>query len=47
MLASTVGQRVVFADAAQSGRLVFELAEQSAAAREIAALAAEVGRIAP
>ena len=40
-------QRVVFADAAQSGRLVFELAEQSAAAREIAALAAEVGRIAP
>ena len=46
VLASTVGQRVVFADAAQSGRLVFELAEQSAAAREIAALAAEVARIA-
>jgi chromosome partitioning protein len=47
VLTSTIGQRVVFADAAQSGRLVFELAEQSAAAREIAALAAEVARIAP
>ena len=47
VLSSTIGQRVVFADAAQSGRLVFELAEQSAAAREIAALAAEVARIAP
>jgi chromosome partitioning protein len=47
VLSSTVGQRVVFADAAQSGRLVFELAEQSPAAREIAALAAEVTRIAP
>jgi chromosome partitioning protein len=46
LLASTVGQRVVFADAAQSGRLVFELAEQIAAAREIAALAVEVARIA-
>jgi chromosome partitioning protein len=47
VLARTVGQRVVFADAAQSGRLVFELATQSAATREITALAAEVGRIAP
>ncbi|WFU33627.1 ParA family partition ATPase [Bradyrhizobium brasilense] len=46
-LVSTIGQRVVFADAAQSGRLVFELAEESAAAREIAALAAEVARTAP
>ena len=45
VLASTIGQRVVFADAAQSGRLVFELAEHSAAAREIAAFAAEVVRI--
>ena len=45
MLASTIGQRVAFADAAQSGRLVFELAEQGVAAREIAALAAEIGRI--
>ncbi|GLR90308.1 ParA family partition ATPase [Bradyrhizobium iriomotense] len=47
VLVSTIGQRVIFADAAQSGRLVFELVEQSAAAREIAALAAEVARIAP
>lgn len=47
VLVSTIGQRVVFADAAQSGRLVFELAEGSAAAREIAAFAAEVARIAP
>jgi chromosome partitioning protein len=46
VLAGTIGQRVVFADAAQSGRLVFELAERSAAAREIAAFAAEVARIA-
>jgi chromosome partitioning protein len=47
VLASTIGQRVAYADAAQSGRLVFELAEQGAAALEIAALAAEIGRIAP
>ncbi|WP_420965432.1 ParA family partition ATPase [Bradyrhizobium sp. B120] len=47
VLVSTIGQRVVFADAAQSGRLVFELAEGSAAASEIAAFAAEVARIAP
>ncbi|MGY2932098.1 cellulose biosynthesis protein BcsQ [Bradyrhizobium sp. GM6.1] len=47
MLTSTIGQRVVFADAAQSGRLVFELADESAAAREIAALTLEVARFAP
>ncbi|BBB96473.1 MULTISPECIES: ParA family partition ATPase [Bradyrhizobium] len=47
VLVSAIGQRVVFADAAQSGRLVFELAEGSAAARETAAFAAEVARIAP
>ncbi len=47
VLASRIGQRVAFAEAAQSGRLVFELAEQSAAAHEVAALAAEVARIAP
>ncbi|QHP66165.1 cobyrinic acid a,c-diamide synthase [Bradyrhizobium sp. LCT2] len=47
VLVSTIGQRVAFADAAQSGRLVFELAEGSAAAREIATFAAEVARIAP
>ena len=47
VLAATVGQRVAFADAAQSGRLVSEVDEDSPAAREIAALCAEVGRIAP
>jgi len=46
-LMSAIGQRIAFADAAQSGRLVFELDEHSPAAREIAALAAEIGRIAP
>jgi chromosome partitioning protein len=45
VLGSTIGQRVVFADAAQSGRLVFELAEHSTAAREIAAFADEVAGI--
>lgn len=47
VLATTIGQRVAFANAAQSGRLVFETDEDSPAAREIAAFAAEVGRIAP
>jgi chromosome partitioning protein len=47
VLTTTIGQRVIFADSAQTGRLVFELAEQSVAAREIAAFAAEVTRIAP
>ena len=42
VLASTIGQRVAFADAAQSRRFVFELAQQGAAAREIAAVAADV-----
>jgi chromosome partitioning protein len=46
-LTTTIGQRVVFADAAQAGRLVGEVDDDSPAAREIAALAAEVGRIAP
>ena len=46
-LMSAIGQRIAFAEAAQSGRLVFELDEHSPAAREIAALAAEIGRIAP
>ena len=43
VLASTIGQRVVFADTAQSGRLVFEIDEDSPAAREIAALAPRSG----
>jgi chromosome partitioning protein len=47
VLGATIGQRVAFADAAQSGRLVSELDESSPAAREIAALCAEIGRIAP
>ena len=41
-----IGQRVVFADAARTGRLVSEIDENSPAAREIAALAAEIGSIA-
>ncbi|MER9291526.1 AAA family ATPase [Mesorhizobium sp. M0510] len=47
VLATTIGQRVAFADAAQSGRLVFETGKDSPASREIAAFAAEVRRIAP
>ena len=47
LLSATIGQRVAFADLAQSGRLVFEADDNSAAAREIAALTAEVGRLAP
>ena len=42
VLAAHVGQRVVFAEAAQSGRLVYELDDTSPAAHEIAALAREV-----
>ena len=45
LLTATIGQRVVFADAAQTGRLVSDIDRQSPAAREIAALAAEVGRL--
>ncbi|MFS8036716.1 ParA family partition ATPase [Xanthobacter sp. AM11] len=45
VLTTTVGQRVVFADAAQTGRLAFEIDETSPAAREIAALAAEIDRL--
>jgi len=47
LLRATIGQRVVFADAAQSGRLVFEINDDSSASNEIAALAAEVARLAP
>jgi len=39
VLAATIGQRVAFAVAAQSGRLVSELDDDTPAAREIAALA--------
>lgn len=47
LLATTIGQRVVFADAAQSGRLASEIDADSPAAREITALAAEIARLAP
>ena len=46
LLTTTIGQRVVFADAAQSGRLASEIDADSSAAREITALAAEIGRFA-
>jgi chromosome partitioning protein len=42
VLAARIGQRVAFADAARSGRLVCELDECSLASREIAAFAREV-----
>ena len=42
-----IGQRVAFADAAQSGRLVAEVDDASMAAREIAALALEVAGLLP
>ncbi|CEJ16036.1 Chromosome-partitioning ATPase Soj [bacterium YEK0313] len=47
VLTATIGQRVAFADAAQSGRLVSEATADSPASAEIAALAAEVRRLAP
>jgi chromosome partitioning protein len=52
VLNTAIGQRVVFADAAQSGRLVTEIDSNSPAAREIAALTTEIdrlriGRVAP
>jgi len=45
VLGSTIGQRVAFAAAAQSGRLVSELDDDTPAAREIAALADEIDRL--
>lgn len=46
-LSATIGQRVAFADAARTGRLVDELDGAVAAARDVAAFAAEVRAIAP
>lgn len=46
VLRSLVGQRVVFATAAQLGRLAFEIDHHSLAANEITALATEIGRLA-
>ncbi|WP_367715085.1 ParA family partition ATPase [Nitratireductor sp. GISD-1A_MAKvit] len=45
LLAATVGQRVVFADAAQSGRIASEIDGDSLAAREVTALADEIDRL--
>ncbi|OYW83117.1 MAG: cobyrinic acid a,c-diamide synthase, partial [Sphingobium sp. 32-64-5] len=47
VLAATIGQRVAFAEAAQSGRLVSELDHAALAAAEIAALTDAVEGIAP
>ena len=47
VLTARIGQRVTFADAAQSGRLVAEVNDSSMAAREIAALALEVAGLLP
>ena len=44
-LRTTIGQRIAFADVVQTGRLAAEQDETSPAAREIAALAAEVTEI--
>jgi len=45
-LVARIGQRVVFADAARTGRLVSEMPRSKPAAREVAALANEIERIA-
>ena len=42
LLVTTIGQRIAFAAAAQTGRLVFEGDDATSAAREIAALADEL-----
>lgn len=47
VLTAKVGQRIVFADAARSGRLAGEIDSVSLAAREITALAAEIESIRP
>ena len=45
-LAARIGQRVAFADAARTGRLVSEMPRGEPATREVAALAAEIERTA-
>ena len=45
LLGSTIGQRVGFADAARSDRLVGEIDDDGPAAREIASLTAEIERL--
>ncbi len=46
-LASRIGQRVIFANAARTGQLAFEHNGRGAAAREIATFAVETERLAP
>jgi chromosome partitioning protein len=46
VLRAAIGQRVIYADAAQSGRLAFEIHDDGPAAREIAALVIEIEGIA-
>ena len=47
VLSARIGQRVVFADAARTGRLAAEIGANSFAAREIAALSAEIEGLMP
>lgn len=47
VLATRIGQRVVFADAARTGRLAAEIDANSSAACEIAALSAEIEGLMP
>lgn len=47
VLASRIGQRVAFADAARTGRLVSEVAAGQIAAREVTAFTAELDELAP
>ena len=47
VLAARIGQRVVFADAARTGRLAAEIDANSSATREIAALTAEIEGLMP
>jgi chromosome partitioning protein len=46
-LTARIGQRVIFADAARTGQLAFELDNDGPAAREIVALVAEIEALAP
>lgn len=45
VLTNTIGQRIAFAVAAQSGRLAFELDDAAPATREIASLATEIEQL--
>ncbi|NIJ64287.1 chromosome partitioning protein [Sphingomonas leidyi] len=47
LIGTRIGQRVLFAEAMQRGRLAFEIDEHGPADREIAALAVDVARLAP